>query len=211
MLTFLSLLVLIISIIAHEVAHGYAADSQGDPTPRLAGRLTMNPLPHIDPVGSVLLPALLVLTHSPIFFGWAKPVPYNPYNLRSARWGEFFVAIAGVVTNFLIAIIFGLVVRFGGQLGLDETTLTLAALITMVNIVLGLFNLIPFPSLDGFTALRAGLPWHFSSGMERFERSIRSYGAVSLIVFYLIFSQFLVTPFYLLVTILYLFLTGTAG
>src|SRR3989338_5187009 len=112
-MSLLVLIVLILSIIAHEVAHGYAADSLGDPTARLAGRLTLNPLPHIDLVGSIILPALLVFTASPILFGWAKPVPYNPYNLRHQRWSEAAVAVAGSATNILLAVIFGLIVRFG--------------------------------------------------------------------------------------------------
>ncbi len=164
----LSLVVLILSIIVHEVAHGYAADSLGDPTARLAGRLTLNPVPHIDLMGSIVLPGLLVLTNSPIFFGWAKPVPYNPYNLKNVRWGEAIVAVAGSATNILLALVFGLIVRFGGSLGLDEATLAVAALIAFVNLFLGLFNLIPFPPLDGFTVLRSALPWHLASGLNRF-------------------------------------------
>ena len=112
MIAFLSLVVLILSIIVHEVAHGYAANSLGDPTARLAYRLTLNPLPHIDLMGSVIIPALLTFTGSPIMFGWAKPVPYNPYNLKNQRFGETFVAVAGSATNILLAIIFGLIVRF---------------------------------------------------------------------------------------------------
>src|SRR3989344_5105606 len=90
----LALVVLILSIIAHEVAHGYAANSLGDPTARLQGRLTLNPIPHIDLMGSIVIPALLIFTGSPMLFGWAKPVPYNPYNLKNQRWGEALVAIA---------------------------------------------------------------------------------------------------------------------
>lgn len=207
----ISFLVLIFSIIAHEVAHGYAADSLGDPTPRLAGRLTLNPLPHIDPVGSVLLPGLLVLTGSPIFFGWAKPVPYNPYNLRSARWGEFLVATAGVATNLLVALVFGLIVRFGGSLGLDQTMLDLAGLIAFVNLFIGFFNLIPFPPLDGFTALRSALPWSLSSGLHRFEASMRRASALSLLLFLFVFSSLLAAPFSNLVFGIYQVLTGSGG
>src|SRR3990167_9704963 len=110
MTIFLSLVVLILSVIAHEVAHGYAADSLGDPTARLMGRLTLNPFPHIDPLGSVILPAVLVITGSPLLIGYAKPVPYNPYNLRN-RYGEALVAFAGPGTNILLAVIFGLLIR----------------------------------------------------------------------------------------------------
>ena len=140
----LTLVVLIVSVIAHEVAHGYAADALGDPTARLGGRLTLNPIPHIDPVGSILLPSLLIFTQSPILFGWARPVPYNPYNLSNQRWGEMFVALAGSATNIFLAVLFGLLVRFGEALGLGTTSVTFAAIIAFVNLFLGLFNLIPF-------------------------------------------------------------------
>lgn len=204
----LPLIVLILSIIAHEVAHGYAADSLGDPTARLAGRLTLNPLPHIDLMGSIVLPALLVFTGSPILFGWAKPVPYNPYNLRNKRWGEAFVAVAGSATNILLAIIFGLIVRFGASFGFDATALSLAAIITFINLFLGFFNLIPFPPLDGFTVLRAALPWHLSSGMRRFENRIRAMGTLSLIFFLLVFSFVFAGPFFNFVLWIFGLLTG---
>ena len=205
----LSLAVLILSVIAHEVAHGYAADSLGDPTARLAGRLTLNPLPHIDLMGSLVIPALLVFSHSPILFGWAKPVPYNPYNLKNRRWGEALVAGAGSATNILLAIIFGLIVRFGASLGLDATMLSLAALIAFINLFLGLFNLIPFPPLDGFTALRAALPWHLSSRLERFEGRIRMMGPLSILIFLLFFSLLFDGPFSNLVFWIFGLLTGS--
>lgn len=197
--TILSLVVLILSIIAHEVAHGYAANSLGDPTARLAGRLTLNPLPHIDLMGSIVLPALLIFTHSPILFGWAKPVPYNPYNLTNQRWGEAFVAIAGSATNIFLAIIFGLIVRFGSAAGFDATALSLAATIAFINLFLGFFNLIPFPPLDGFTALRSTLPWNLSSGLTRLEHQIRAAGMLPLIIFLIIFSYIFAGPFFNLV------------
>lgn len=206
----LSLVVLILSVIVHEVAHGYAANSLGDPTARLAGRLTLNPIPHIDLMGSIVLPALLVFTGSSILFGWAKPVPYNPYNLKNHRWGEMFVALAGVATNFLLAIIFGLIVRYGSIIGLDAIAISIAELIAFINLFLGLFNLIPFPPLDGFTALRAGLPWHLSSGLNRFEAQVRTMGFMSLILFLIVFSYVFAKPFYKLVVWLFTLLTGGA-
>lgn len=204
-----SFIVLILSIIVHEVAHGYAADSLGDPTARLAGRLTLNPLPHIDLMGSIIIPALLVFTGSPIFFGWAKPVPYNPYNLKNQRWGEALVAVAGSATNILLAIIFGLIVRFGGAIGLDAMALSLAATITFVNLFLGLFNLIPFPPLDGFTALRAALPWHLSASLRDFEHTMRATGALSLLLFLFAFSYIFAAPFFAFVVWLFGLLTGS--
>jgi Zn-dependent protease len=204
----LTLTILILSVIAHEVAHGYAANSLGDPTARLAGRLTLNPLPHIDLMGSILIPALLVFTQSPILFGWAKPVPYNPYNLRNVRWGETLVALAGSATNILLAIIFGLIVRFGATLGLDATMLSLATTIAFINLFLGLFNLIPFPPLDGFTALRSALPWSSSSAFARVEQQIRGAGMLSLILFLIIFSYIFAGPFFNLVLWFLRLITG---
>lgn len=203
----LSFIILILSIIAHEVAHGYAADSLGDPTARLAGRLTLNPLPHIDLMGSIILPALMIFTQSPIMFGWAKPVPYNPYNLKNQRWGEVFVALAGSATNISLALIFGLIVRFGGTT-LPAPTLSIAASIAFINLFLGLFNLIPFPPLDGFTALRAGLPWNLASGLARIENKLRSAGIVSLIFFLIVFSYVLAGPFVNLVVWLFGLISG---
>ena len=205
----LFLIILIVSIIAHEVAHGYAANSLGDPTARLAGRLTLNPFPHIDLMGSIVLPAILVFTHSPILFGWAKPVPYNPYNLKNHRWGETFVALAGVATNILLAVIFGLVVRYGLVIGLDATAVSVAKITAFVNLFLGMFNLIPFPPLDGFTALRSALPWHLTAGLNRFEHKVRTMGVMSLILFLIVFSFVFAAPFYSLVVWLFSLLTGS--
>jgi Zn-dependent protease len=208
MVTIISFVILIISIIAHEVAHGYAADSLGDPTARLAGRLTLNPLPHIDLMGSVILPALLVFTHSPLMFGWAKPVPYNPYNLKNQRWGEALVAIAGSATNILLALVFGLLVRYGSQLGLDPTMLFIAGTIALTNLFLGFFNLIPFPPLDGFTFLRSALPWRLASGLNRFEQQIRGAGVLSLILFLIVFSYIFSVPFFSLISWIFGLITG---
>ncbi|OIO50810.1 site-2 protease family protein [Candidatus Kaiserbacteria bacterium CG_4_9_14_3_um_filter_50_16] len=208
MVIILTFIILILSIIAHEVAHGYAADSLGDPTARLAGRLTLNPLPHIDLMGSILIPALLVFTNSPILFGWAKPVPYNPYNLKSQRWGETFVAVAGSATNIFLAIIFGLIVHYGSVIGLDTTALFLAKWIAFINLFLGLFNLIPFPPLDGFTALRAALPWHLSSELGRLEQRVRTAGILSFLFFLIIFSYIFAGHFLNLVLWLFGLLTG---
>ncbi len=201
----LGLIILILSIIAHEVAHGYAANSFGDPTARLAGRLTLNPIPHIDPMGSVVIPALLIFTQSPILFGWAKPVPYNPYNLQNQRWGEALVAIAGSATNLLLALIFALIVRF---VTLPDAAVTLAATIAFVNLFLGLFNLIPFPPLDGFTALRAALPWHLSKGLSQLEHQIRGAGVTSLILFLIVFSLIFSGPFFSFVVWIFGLLIG---
>jgi Zn-dependent protease len=110
-LSIFTIVILILSIVLHEVAHGYAAYMLGDPTAKDQGRLTLNPLAHIDLYGSILVPLFLVLTNTGLLFGWAKPVPYNPYNLRNQRWGEAIVGVAGVATNLLLAILFALITR----------------------------------------------------------------------------------------------------
>ena len=207
-LAILSLVILILSIIVHEVAHGYMANALGDPTAELSGRLTLNPISHIDLMGSIIIPALLIFTSSPILFGWAKPVPYNPYNLKNQRWGETLVALAGSATNLFLAIVFGLIVRFGAALGLDAAGLSLAATIAFVNLFLGLFNLIPFPPLDGYTALRSALPWSVSRSLHRFEAQVRGAGTLSLILFLVIFSYVFAGPFFQLVLYLFSLITG---
>jgi Zn-dependent protease len=185
--------VLILSIIVHEVAHGYAANALGDPTAKLQRRLTLNPLPHIDPVGSILIPGLLVLTNAGMLFGWAKPVPYNPYNLKNQRWGEAIVGIAGVATNLVLAVIFALIARF--SLASDQEVFAgLAANVAYVNLFLGLFNLIPFPPLDGFTVLRGLLPYRLSVSLRTIEQNLG--GFVGLLGFLLIFSYVLAAPFH---------------
>src|SRR3989338_70376 len=105
--------VIVMSAVIHEVMHGVAAEQLGDPTARLQGRITLNPISHLDPIGSVVLPIVLVLTNSPILFGWAKPVPYNPYNLRPGRFSEAIVASAGPLSNLAIALVGGLIIRLG--------------------------------------------------------------------------------------------------
>jgi len=183
--------IVILSIIFHEVAHGYVADWLGDPTARYAGRLTLNPVPHIDPVGSVAIPGILALTGSPFLIGWAKPVPYNPYNLKNQRWGEALVGAAGPLTNILIAIIFGLILRFSGDLGLSGATLGILVTVVYANLVLAIYNMIPIPPLDGSKVLAALLPMQMRMAYKRLETSMYALGpfgliGVSLIAIYLL-------------------------
>lgn len=201
-----TVLLLIISIILHEVAHGYAAYALGDPTAKLAGRLTLNPIPHIDLFGSVLIPALLVLTSAGFLFGYAKPVPYNPANLKNQRYGEAIVAGAGPATNIAIALIFSLIIRFGA--GLPDAFLALSALVVLINLFLAIFNLIPIPPLDGYTVLRSLLPYRFAVRFQDFERKMQSMGILSLFLFIFIFITFLSTPFFIFVQYLFTLLTG---
>ncbi|MCE9643765.1 site-2 protease family protein [Candidatus Parcubacteria bacterium] len=175
-----SIAILIFSVIAHELAHGYAADSLGDPTPRLAGRLSINPLVHIDLFGSILLPTASFLLGG-VIFGWAKPVPYNPYNLKS-RAGEAFVASAGILTNLALALFFGLLLRFFGD-ALSAPTVALATSVVFINCILAIFNSIPLPPLDGSKVLFSFLPFHL---LEK-TRALEAWGlpALLFVVFFL--------------------------
>jgi Zn-dependent protease len=147
--------VLLFSVIVHEVAHGYVALLNGDPTAKVMGRITLNPVPHIDPFGTILLPALLLLSHSGILFGWARPVPVNPLNYRNYRWGEIAVSAAGPVSNLALAVIFSWLLRLGfANVGLMK----LAFFGVSINIFLALFNLVPIPPLDGSHILAILLP-----------------------------------------------------
>lgn len=151
----LKALVLLFSIVVHEVAHGYIAQRNGDPTARMLGRLTLNPIPHIDPIGSVLLPLLLLASGSGIIFGWAKPVPVNPLNFRNYRWGEITVSAAGPLSNLALAVLFSYLLHLGpANLGLMK----MALWGVQINIFLALFNLIPIPPLDGSHILAILLP-----------------------------------------------------
>jgi Zn-dependent protease len=154
------LIILFFSAVVHEVAHGYAALSQGDATAKYEGRLTLNPIAHIDLVGSILVPIALLLGGAPVLFGWAKPVPFNPYNLRNKRWGEAIVALAGPAVNLLIALLAGLILRL--PLGLPEPTVVILAMIAILNLLLVVFNMMPIPPLDGSKVLFALLPQRFS-------------------------------------------------
>lgn len=204
-LSVFTIIVLILSVIVHEVAHGFAANALGDPTAKLQGRLTLNPLPHIDPVGSVLIPAILVLTNAGMLFGWAKPVPYNPYNLRNQRWGEAIVGVAGIAVNLFLAIVFALIARYSFTAGMAEFA-SLAVIISWVNLFLGLFNLIPFPPLDGFTVLRGILPLTYSLQLRSVEERLG--GFTALIIFLVVFSYVFAEPFFRFAQWVFGFLIG---
>lgn len=156
-LTIFSLIVLLFSVVVHEVSHGTAAFYLGDPTAKNAGRLTLNPLKHLDPFGSVILPLLLLLFtmgRGPVF-GWARPVPINPYNFRNPKWDSAKVALAGPSSNFLVALVFGLAVRF---LPLPFSLSVAFSIIVILNLLLAVFNLMPIPPLDGSHLLFTVLP-----------------------------------------------------
>ncbi len=194
------IIILIMSVILHELSHGYAALFLGDNTAKHAGRLTLNPIKHIDPVGSIFIPLMLQILGTGIIFGWAKPVPYNPYNLRNQKWGELIVAAAGPITNLFLAVIFGLVIRFGINFGVSPAFINLGSSIVILNIVLGLFNLIPIPPLDGSKILFSILPLRFQGLKDRLEQ----FGFV-IVLFFVFFLWDFVSP---LIGWLYGLLTG---
>lgn len=173
----IGIVILVFSVILHEVAHGYVADLLGDPTARYAGRLTLNPVSHIDPIGSIFLPGILALTSSPFMIGWAKPVPYNPYNLRNQRWGEAMVAFSGPLTNLVLALLGGLAIRLGAQGAFAE----IASMVVITNLVLAIYNLIPIPPLDGSKVLASILPYPLAAAYRQFENMMYSFGPFGLI------------------------------
>ena len=189
--------ILIISVIIHEMAHGYAANCLGDPTARLQGRLSANPLVHLDPMMSVILPGILLVIGSPILFGAAKPVPYNPYNFTNQKWGEAIVAAAGPAANFAIAGIFALLIRFSEILSLSESFITLAFGVIMLNIFLAFFNLVPIPPLDGSKILPSLLPRPFKMKYEVFRSYFEQNVALGFALVIIFFLVFLANPLYM--------------
>lgn len=193
----LVVLIVLISVVIHEVAHGYAALWLGDTTAYYEGRLTLNPIKHLDLFGSIILP--LLLSFSGVIFGWAKPVPYNPYNLRNRRWGELAVAVAGPLSNIALAIIFGTLIR---TVTMSPSMELVAALIVQVNIVLAVFNMIPIPPLDGSKVLFALFPKQAFAWREQLER-----WGMLLVILFIFFLWHLVTP---VVDTIFALLTGVA-
>lgn len=177
MLTIISIAILIFSVVIHELSHGLAADRLGDPTPRMQGRLTLNPIRHLDPVGSFLVP--LITSLFGFTFGWAKPVQYNPNNLKNMRKGEFLIALAGPASNFIVALVFGTVIRFVAAGAVTITPfLEVLSYIVIINIVLAVFNLIPLPPLDGSKLLFSILPQQYG----RFRMVLEMYAPIFILI-----------------------------
>lgn len=178
--TIFYIVILIMSVVAHEVAHGFAAYKFGDMTARDQGRLTLNPIKHLDLFGSVIVPILLILSQTGLVFGWAKPVPYNPNNLRNKKIGTIVVAGAGIVTNLAIALFFSALIRVSPFLNIDSSALlSISSSIVLVNIVLALFNIIPIPPLDGSKILFELLPLRF----RKVEAFLEAYSFLFVIIF----------------------------
>lgn len=199
--------ILIMSVVIHEVAHGYMAYRLGDDTARFQGRLTLNPLVHLDIIGSVLLPLLLVISNAGFVVGWAKPVPYNPNNLKTGKYSEVLVALAGILANLLIAITFGILIRIVMMSGIsfgDAYTMSafykIASTVVIVNIVLAFFNLIPIPPLDGSKVLFGLFPYRLRE-MSVFMDKWGTY----ILIFFIIFIWKYLSP---LIYTVFSFLTG---
>jgi len=192
--------VLIMSVVVHEISHGFVAEYFGDKTARYAGRLTLNPIKHLDLFGSIFLPAILIMSGSPFLFGWAKPVPYNPDNLSNKKWGEMLVAAAGVISNLFLAVVFGLLLRFSLDLYMPEGFTLIVSSIVVVNLGLVIFNLIPIPPLDGSKILFSLLPQSLFYVLVFLEQ----YSFLLLILFIVFFSDKL----FPILTFLYQFITG---
>lgn len=178
------------------MAHGYAANWLGDPTARLQGRLSANPLVHIDPLMSVIIPGLLVLSGSPLLFGAAKPVPYNPYNFTNQKWGEAIVAFAGPLANIVIALIFVGLIYSADLLALNNTFVQLAVQIVALNIFLALFNLVPIPPLDGSKILPRFLPLSLGLRYDAIRHQLEQNMTISFLIVIIAFMFVLGKPLY---------------
>lgn len=182
-------LIVVPSAIIHEYAHGWMAERLGDSTARYAGRLTVNPLAHIDWWGTVLMPILLYLGSGGNFiFAYAKPVPYNPYNLRDQKWGPALVGIAGPLANLALAVAFAILLRIGLGTGLSSEVLSLFYIIVTTNVTLMVFNLVPIPPLDGSKVLYALIP----NASWKFKQTLEQYGIFILLIFIFFFSGIIV-------------------
>ncbi len=185
----ISLVILLFSAILHEIAHGVVADRLGDPTARLMGRLTLNPVKHIDPLMSILLPLLLLFSGSHVIFGGAKPVPVDPFNLKEGKKDMALVSLAGPLTNILLAIVATLLLKGLAFVHLPSTLFTIASIaqgilrsIVEINLYLAIFNLLPIPPLDGSKVFALLLP-------DREAASYLSLGTVGIFILFLLLSM----------------------
>ena len=187
------LAVLIFSVMIHEISHGYVAEHLGDPTARQAGRLTLNPMKHLDFFGSFLLPIMLyIVSHGSFVFGWAKPVPYNPAYLKNPKTGAGKIALAGPISNLILAAVFGIFLRLLPFIGYsaDSPLAVFFSFIVYMNILLAVFNMVPLPPLDGSKVLFSLLP----PGETSFKITmfLQQYGLMLLLFFIFFGFQFIV-------------------
>ncbi len=182
------IIIIVFSAILHEISHGLAARALGDKTAEYAGRLTLNPMAHIDPYGSVIMPLFLWFVSGGRFlFAYAKPVPFNPYNLRNQKWGPALVGLAGPATNFAIAIVLAGIIRLDlFSFGIAEFLVR----VLLINLSLGVFNLLPIPPLDGSRLMYVFLPRR----LERYKAMFEQYGMWVALLFVFFFSYLLLYP-----------------
>lgn len=180
--------ILIFSVIIHEVAHGYSAYLLGDNTAKFQGRLSLNPMVHLDLFGSIILPTISYLFGG-FIIGWAKPVPFNPYNLRNQRRGEAIVAAAGPLSNIALALFFGLLLRFGVLASLGSGFVFIGTIIVFINLILAIFNLLPIPPLDGSKILFSFLPYNLV-GIRNFLEN----NGIFVLLFFVFFLWRFVVP-----------------
>jgi Zn-dependent protease len=210
MILIFSIVILLFSVVIHEVAHGSVAYYLGDSTAKYAKRLTLNPIRHLDMFGSIILPLFLALlikvTGQGFIFGWAKPVPINPNNLRDKKWGELKVSLAGPASNLFIALFFGLIIRFVPLVSSVPGLSLMFAGIVFINLLLAIFNLIPIPPLDGSHILISFFP----ASATKIKLFFYRYGIFfSFLLIYLILAG--IIPLFQIVLIGYQFVTGSAG
>ncbi|MCK5536646.1 MAG: site-2 protease family protein [Bacteroidales bacterium] len=187
----LSIIVLIYSAIIHEYMHGWMAERLGDDTAKNEGRLTLNPIPHIDINGSIILPAILIMSGAPFLFGWAKPVPYNPNNLRDKIYGGAKVALAGPLANLIMALFFGMVLRaifIFEPVFINQIMITFLVIIVQINLLLMVFNLLPIPPLDGSKVIMPFLPYHWKIRFLKMEQ----YGFFLVLAFVIFGFQYII-------------------
>jgi len=193
-----SIIVLLFSVVIHEVSHGWAALKLGDDTAEKMGRLTLNPIPHLDIFGSILLPLFLIISRAGIIFGWAKPVPYNPLKLKKPGRDSALLALAGPAANFSLALFFGLLMRIGANSALGLAFLSFLGIIVQINLILAIFNLLPIPPLDGSKILFYFFP------SPKLEIVLYQYSFIILLIF-IMFGWSLIYP---LVALFFYLFTG---
>ncbi len=204
MIWILIFIILIFSAVFHEYAHGMAAYSLGDPTAKNMGRLTLNPIPHIDPFFTILLPLLMIILPTNFIIGGAKPVPVNPYNLRG-KYADMKVALAGPASNILLAVVFGLLIRFVPFIQENQTLFFAFGTVVFINLLLAVFNLLPIPPLDGSHILFTFVP--LSAELKAF---FSQYGFFILIGAILFFMEYIFSLIFFVISFLFNPITGTS-
>lgn len=177
---FIYIIILLFSVVLHEVSHGKVADELGDPTARLAGRLTLNPIPHLDMFGSIIIPLVLIFSGSGFLIAWAKPVPIDPYNLKNPRKDSALISLVGPATNFLVAIISSILLYLFNLLSIPLLSIIgpILVMVIRLNIILGVFNLLPIHPMDGFKIVAGILPAEKAHEWSQLQR----YGMIFLIL-----------------------------